>query len=63
MVFPCRLAYNGFFLPFTTLIDIGAGEYMFIDIKTARKLYKRLGSLYVTDFKFIPVSGFDDVPN
>jgi hypothetical protein len=63
MVFPYKLAYNGLSLPFTTFMDIRVKEYIFIDIKTVRRLYKRLESPYITDFKLIPISGFDGILN
>jgi hypothetical protein len=63
MVFPCKLTYNELFLSFTILVDIEAGGYIFIDIKTVRRLYKRLGFPYITDFKPIPILEFDGIPN
>jgi hypothetical protein len=63
IVFLYKLIYNGLSLPFTTLVNTGVKGYMFINIKTVRRLHKRLGSLYITDFKPIPISGFDDVLN
>jgi hypothetical protein len=63
MVFPYKLAYNELSLSFTTFVNIGAGRYIFIDIKTARRLYKRLEFPYVIDFKLILILGFDGISN